>query len=75
LTVFVTLANLTLFNTQAEGTAAPSFTPSWLSRISNDPKEEYRQKLMHIMKFIAGSAFLAGYETVSLLPMDMKLTI
>lgn len=49
---------------KSNGVVRPSFASSWLSRISNYPKDE-RKILEHLMKFAAGSAFLAGYETVS----------
>lgn len=49
---------------QREGTAEPSFTRSWISKALAEEGEE-REKLMHASKIVAGTAFLAGYETVS----------
>jgi len=50
----------------SEGTAAPSFTASWLSKINNEyPKEEIKQKMLHALKFSSGNAYIAGNETTS----------
>lgn len=50
---------------KADGTAAPSFTTSWLSRIANEPREEQRQTLSRTIALVGGMAYLGGYETVS----------
>lgn len=49
---------------QAEGTATPSCTTSWLSRNGGDLDGEENQEMSRVIQFIAGANFLAGYETV-----------
>jgi len=48
-----------------EGTASPSFTTSWLSKISNILEEEERKKLSYVIQVTAGTAFLAGQEAIA----------
>lgn len=50
--------------TQGAGTAAPSFTSTWLSKISHVPEGPERERLLYWMQSVSGTAFLAGYETV-----------
>jgi len=49
----------------SEGTAAFSFTRSWLSRISTYRKEGDKEKLLNAVKFASGNAYLAGFETTT----------
>jgi len=48
-----------------EGTAVPSFTTSWLSKISCIPEEEERKKLLYAIQVTAGTTFLAGKESTA----------
>jgi len=48
-----------------DGTASPSFTTSWLSKISNIPEEEERKKLLYAIQVTAGTTFSAGQETTA----------
>lgn len=52
---------------QASGTITPCFTTSWLSKINQVSQEKERERLTDIMQMTAGTAFLAGFETVSFL--------
>jgi len=49
----------------SKGTAPPSFIVSRLSELSNNLKEEDKQKLMLTIKKVAGMAFLAAVETTT----------
>jgi len=49
----------------SKGTAPPSFVVSQLPDLSNDLKDEDKQKLMVTIKKVAGIAFLAAVETTT----------
>jgi len=48
-----------------DGTAVPSFTASWLSRINNVTEHGERETRTKAVKDVAGTAFVGAYETTS----------